>query len=82
MPTKTKMLDYGGFVHLPETPMSAEFVEYLRQIDLLVTAWQGTLYEWNQSQFSADLLQRKNDAKREFDDFAAAYQDKYTIKHV
>ena len=82
MPNKTKMLDYGGFVHSPETPMSAEFAEYLRQIDLLVAAWQGAVEEWNQSQFSADLLQRKKETQRAFDDFAAAYQDKYTIKHV
>jgi hypothetical protein len=82
MPNKTKMLDYGGFVHSPETPPSADFAEYLRQIDLLATAWQGASEQWNQSQFSAELLQRKKEAQRAFDDFAAAYQDKYTIKQV
>jgi len=41
MPNKTKMLDYGGFVHSPETPPSADFAEYLRQIDLLVAARQA-----------------------------------------
>ena len=82
MPNKTKMLDYGGFVYSPETPISAEFAEYLRQVDLLVAAWQAAVEQWNQSQFSADLLQRKKEAQRAFDDFAAAYQGKYTIKHV
>ena len=82
MPNKTKMLDYGGFVHSPETPMSAEFAEYLRQIDLLVAAWQSAVEEWNQSQFSAELLQRKKETQRAFGDFAAAYQDKHTVKHV
>ena len=81
MPTKTKMLDYGGFVRSPEAPASAEFAEYLREIDRLVAAWQGAVGRWNQSQFSADLLQRKKDAQRAFDDFAAAQQN-YTIKHV
>jgi hypothetical protein len=82
MPNKTKMLDYGGFVHSLETPMSAQFAEYLRQIDLLVAAWRGAVEKWNQSRFSPDLLQRKKQAQRAFDDFAAGYQDKYTIKYV
>ncbi len=82
MPVKTKMLDYGGFVHSPNAPVSADFAEYLRQIDLLVAAWRGAVEEWNQSQFSAELLQRKKETQRAFDDFAAAYQDKFTIKHV
>ena len=82
MPTKTKMLDYGGFVHSPDVPMSAEFAEYLRQIDPLLAAWRDAVDRWSQSQFSAELLERKKNAQREFDDFAAAYQDKYTIKHV
>jgi hypothetical protein len=82
MPNKTKMLDYGGFVHSPEMPVSAELTEYLRQIDLLMATWKGAVEEWEQTQFSADLLQRKKDAQRAFDDFAVAYQGKYTIKHV
>lgn len=82
MPNKTKMLDYGGFVHSPETPPSADFAEYLRQIDLLVAARQAATEQWNRSQFSAELLQRKKESQRAFDDFAAAYQDKYTIKQV
>jgi hypothetical protein len=82
MPTKTKMLDYGGFVHSPETPMSAEFAEYLRQVDVLMAAWQEALGQWNQSQFSPELLQRKKDAKQAFEQFATAYTDRYTIKHV
>jgi hypothetical protein len=82
MPNKTKMLDYGGFVQSPDVPVSAEFAEYLQQVDLLVAAWKGATEEWEQSQFSAGLLQRKKETQRAFDDFAAAYQGKYTIKHV
>ncbi len=82
MPIKTKMLDYGGFVQSPEAPPAAEFAEYLRQIDLLVAAWQAATEQWNRSQYSAELLQRKKEAQRAFDEFAAAYHDKYTIKPV
>ena len=82
MPNKTKMLEYGGFVHSPDVPAAPEFVEYLRQIDFLMAAWKGAFEEWEQSQFSADLLQCKKDAQRALDDFASGYHDKYTIKHV
>jgi len=82
MPTKTKMLDYGGFVHSPEAPMSAEFAAYLRQIDPLLAAWRDAADQWSQSRFSLELMERKKIAQREFDDFAAGYQDTYTIQHV
>jgi hypothetical protein len=82
MPTKTKMLDNGGFVHSPEAPISAAFAAYLRQVDPLLTAWRDATERCGQSQFAVELLERKKIAKREFEEFAAAYQDKYTIQHV
>ena len=82
MPTKTTMLDHGGLVHSPETPMSAGFAEYLRQIDPLMAAWRDAADRWSQSRFSVELLERKRTAQREFDDFAAAYQDKYTFQQI
>jgi hypothetical protein len=82
MPTKTSMLEHGGFVHSPEAPMSAALAEYLCQIDPLLAAWQGAIDRCGQSPFSAELLERKKNAAREFDGFAAAYRDKHTIKHV
>jgi hypothetical protein len=82
MPTKTKMLDYGGFVHSPEAATSAEFAAYLRRIDPLLAAWRDADDRWSQSRFSPELLERRKNAKREFDAVAATYQDQYTIKHV
>ncbi len=82
MPTKTTMLDNGGFVHSPDVPMSAAFAEYLHQIDHLLAACRDTTDRWSQAMFSAELLERKKNAERQYDDFAAAYRDKYTIKHV
>jgi hypothetical protein len=82
VPTKTKMLDNGGFVHSPDVPMSAAFAEYVRQIDRLSAACRDTIDRWSQAMFSAELLKHKQDAKRQYDDFAAAYRDKYTIEHV
>lgn len=82
MPTKTKMLDHGGFVHSPEVPMSSEFVEYLKRIDPLLGAWHEATDRWNDSPMSPELVERKRNAQRAFDEFAAAYQDKFTIRHV
>ena len=82
MPTKTKMLDYGGFVHSPETAMSAELAAYLQRIDPLLAAWNDAAERSRQSQFSTELLERKKTAQREFDAFAATCQDKYAIQHV
>ncbi len=82
MPIKTKMLDNGGFVHSPEAPVSAAFAAYLRQVDPLWPALRDANDRWSQSQFAADLLERRRNAEREFDEFAAVYRDKYTIKHV
>jgi len=82
MPIKTKMLDFGGFVHLPEEAMSAALAEYLCRIDVLLVAWRDAIDRCNESPFAAELLERRKHAEREFDDFAAAYRDKYAIKHV
>jgi hypothetical protein len=82
MPTKTRMLDYGGFVHSPEAPMSPEFAEYLRRVDPLVATWQSVAVQWNRSPLSTELLELKKSAQRELDEFAAAYRGQYTIKPV
>jgi len=82
MPNKTKMLDYGGFVHSPKVPVDETFTYYLRDVDQLFAQWQQAFCEWNQSPFSAELLERKKAAESDFDRYIAAYQDKYTIKHV
>jgi hypothetical protein len=82
MPTKTKMLEHGGFVHSPDAPMSAAFTEYLCRIDRLLSVRQDASEQLSRSPFSAELLERKKTAEREFNEFAAAYLDKHTIKHV
>jgi hypothetical protein len=82
MPIKTRMLEYGGFVRSPDVPASSALADYLRQIDLLLAAWRDAVDRWSQSLTSADLLARKKDAQRQLDDFAAAYQDQYSVKHV
>jgi hypothetical protein len=82
MPTKTKMLDYGGFVHSPDTPMSTEFADYLRQIDPLLARWHELANGQRDSRFSAELMERRKTAQRELDEFAARYRDRYTIGHV
>lgn len=82
MPTKTKMLDHGGFVHSPDVPISAAFAEYLRQIDPRLADWRDAVEQWNRAPFSAETLERKKSTQRELDDFAAAYLDTYTIKPV
>jgi hypothetical protein len=82
MPTKTRMLDYGGFVHSPDVPMSPTLVDYLSRIDPLLAAWRDVADQWSRSPSSAELLEQKKNAQRELDEFAAAYRDVYTIKHV
>jgi hypothetical protein len=82
MPTKTRMLHYGGFVQSPDVPTSAAFAEYLREIDPLLADWRDAVERWSQSLVSAELLEHRKIAQRNLDDFAAAYQDRYTVKHV
>lgn len=82
MPIKTKMLEHGGFVHSPDVPKSAEFVEYLQRIDPLLAAWQEATERCKDSPTSVELLERKKIAQRAFDEFAAVYQKRYTIRHV
>jgi hypothetical protein len=82
MPSKTKMLDRGGFVRNPNLPLDAAFDDYLRQIDARFAAWQKALAAWQRSPFAADLLQFKKDAERAFEEFAADYLDSYTLRHV
>lgn len=82
MPSKTKMLDHGGFVCDPQVPPDAAFDDYLRRIDELSAARQQALAAWQQSPFSADLLQSKKATEHAFEQFAADYLDCYTVKHV
>jgi hypothetical protein len=81
MPTKTKMLEYGGFVHSPDVPVAPAFAEYLSRIDPLMADWMETVDALRRSA-SAELLERKKAAQRKLDDFAAAYRNQYTIKPV
>jgi hypothetical protein len=82
MPTKTRMLEYGGFVHSPDVPESAEFSEYLRQIDPLLAARQNAVDRWSESTVSADLLNHKRDTQQALDAFIAKYGNQYNTKQV
>lgn len=82
MPSRTKMLDHGGFVWNPQVPPDAAFGDYLRQIDPLFAARQAALAAWQQTPFSAELLERKKATEHAFDQFAADYLDRYTLKHA
>jgi hypothetical protein len=76
------MLDYGGFVASPDVPTSAGFAEYLRQIDSMLAASRDAVERWSQSLVSAELLEQRKIAQRNLDEFAAVYQDRYTVKPV
>jgi 5-methylcytosine-specific restriction endonuclease McrA len=81
MPNKTRLLEYGGFVHSPDVPTSPAFAEYLSRIDPLMAAWEEAV-ESLQRSTSAELLECKKAAQQKLEDFAAAYRNEYTIKPV
>lgn len=82
MPTKTRLLDYGGFVRSPDAPASPAFDEYLAQIDPLLTTWREAADRASRLVSAPEWIDRRNTAQRMLNDFAAAYRDQYTIKHV
>jgi hypothetical protein len=82
MPTKTRMLEYGGFVHSPDVPVSETFAEYIRRIDPLLAAWQNAADRWQESTTSATLLEQKKQAQRALDEFVAAYRNQFSVKQV
>ena len=79
MPTKTRMLDYGDFVHSPEFPAGDEFVEYLSHADRLFGQWQKAQAECYASPFSPELEGRKRDLDEELAAYTYPFRDKYTV---
>jgi len=82
MPTKTRMLDFGGFVRAPEAPVDRRFEEYLEIADGLLESWEHAQAAWRQSPFSAEFLDRKKQAERLLSEFVAPWKAKYTIRAV
>lgn len=82
MPTKTKVLDYGNFVHSPELPVDREFSEYLDVVDDLLEKCRRVEQEWDRSPTSPELNQQKSDLDEVLKDLVTSLHDRYTIKSV
>jgi len=82
MPTKTKVLDYGNFVHSPELPVDPTFSEYLDFVDDLLEQTRRAEEEWNRSPSSPELKKQKEALDEVLSDLVASLRDRYTIKTV
>jgi hypothetical protein len=82
MPSRTQLLDHGGFVQNPDSPPDEPFRRYLDEVDRLCIAYQEACQQWSQSPFTPGLLQQKNRAEQQIDDFLARYQDRYALGRV
>ncbi len=82
MPSRTQLLDRGGFVPHPDSPPDESFRRYLAEVDRLCAAYQEACQQWSQEPFTAGLLAQKNRAQQQLDEFLARYQHRYGLGQV
>jgi hypothetical protein len=82
MPTKTRLIDDGNFVHSPEVPAQPTFLEYLDYADRLLGEWREVSDACNKCSFSDELGEQKKELDRTVAGFVDSFRTHYTIRTV
>lgn len=82
MPTKTTLLEHGGFVRSPEVGPDPQFDEYLRTIDELLATCERVEAKCHEAPLAPEWRERKKTADGLLSEYKARFRPQYALRAV